>query len=329
MKRSAPAGGYDFGAKRHYRRNIWKAFKEHCSGRLNEAQALLMPSAEGDEIDVALSKGFREANLHVVDKNAAIVAHLKRRYPRINTYGTTVALAAQRIADAGIALDVANLDLCSPLGDGLLAEVKAVAASGVFEPDGALLAVTMLRGREQGYANHAIRSAHILPMTFTGTDAARLVFLRTHALIVPSFEQPEAWTSGLVKYGIYRSIAGSQTMLWSIFRVRSTASCTDETFFDYAMPPRDWERQCSELGRAALLLADPAMLVTMKYEADGTDLTELSPDGICRELSGMCGAPYIPHSEADMQAWRSAGTWMEKAAALAKGTRAWLMKSVH
>lgn len=52
-----------------------------CPVPKSEASVFLMPSSEGDEVDVCLSHGFRERNLTVCDRNPAIVAHLKRRYP--------------------------------------------------------------------------------------------------------------------------------------------------------------------------------------------------------------------------------------------------------
>jgi hypothetical protein len=111
-----------------------------------DANALLMPSSEGEEIEVALDKGFRAENLHVVDRNPAIVANLKRRYPTINTYGVTVERAGERIRDLKVQLSVANLDLCGTF-DSSATTISAFLKSGCMAPR-SRIAVTGLRGRE-------------------------------------------------------------------------------------------------------------------------------------------------------------------------------------
>lgn len=76
--RSAPTGGYGGGFKPMWRKQIWKTLTEGFPNK-PAANALIMPSSEGDEIDWAETKGIRRGNIHVVDKNAAIVARLTRR----------------------------------------------------------------------------------------------------------------------------------------------------------------------------------------------------------------------------------------------------------
>lgn len=139
MLRSAPVGGYDFGIKRQYRRTVWSAF-----GNLRRPgdEALLLPSIEGDEIEVALNAGFKQSELHVVDRNPAIVATLKRRFPYINTYGVSV----QKIHDRlGHRLRFANLDLCGCISRALFLELRPFIRTLQAE---AYVTVTMLRGRE-------------------------------------------------------------------------------------------------------------------------------------------------------------------------------------
>jgi hypothetical protein len=189
--RKAPKGGYDFSRKRDYRRKVWASFREALkkprlyasadgtvtkkSVVLADAHALLMPSLEGDEIDVALNAGFREQNLHVVDMNPAIVATLKRSYPKINTYGCEVGRAVERIADAGFALSCANLDFCNQISAKFVQELFRVVGAGVYGfrreerviaegektwkydtagdkafRDPFIVAVSCLRGRESG-----------------------------------------------------------------------------------------------------------------------------------------------------------------------------------
>jgi len=89
-QRKAPKTGYDFGNKRHYRRDIYAPIAKVLRHHRSSAQIMMMPSIEGDEIEVAMSKGFKQKNIHIVDQNSAIVATLKRRYPYVHTYGVEV-----------------------------------------------------------------------------------------------------------------------------------------------------------------------------------------------------------------------------------------------
>lgn len=221
MNRRAPESGYDFAQKRNYRRCVWAVFARELSTRRATAQALLMPSAEGDEIDVALSKGFRERNLHIVDSNPAIVANLKRRYPSVNTYGVSLAKAIGRIEDAGTKLSCANIDLCNCIGTPMMLEVAQAFAGDVWDHAGAVVAITVLRGRE--------RSEYFTACQELGagdTDAGRVEFMRSlvsRQFIESLLETPEKdWILNTVtklRSEIYRS--GRQTMLWSAFRIIS------------------------------------------------------------------------------------------------------------
>lgn len=133
--RRAPKEGYDFARKRDYRRKVWATFRDELKRRrlsVKESHALLMPSLEGKEIEVALAAGFREQNLHVVDSEPAIVATLKRRYPRINTYGVTASRAVQRIGDDGIALRCANLDFCGQISNSYRMELGKTIMAGAL-----------------------------------------------------------------------------------------------------------------------------------------------------------------------------------------------------
>jgi hypothetical protein len=55
MKRRAPEGGYIGGVKNQYRRNVWASFREAARRQgwsRSFCDVLLMPSAEGKEIEV-------------------------------------------------------------------------------------------------------------------------------------------------------------------------------------------------------------------------------------------------------------------------------------
>lgn len=212
MIRSAPSDGYDFGSKRHYRRQVWNIFRDACKGRLSTSHALLMPSAEGDEIDVALSKGFREENLHVVDRNPAIVAHLKRRYPKVNTYGVEIGRAAQRISENGVWLSVANLDLCGQVSDKQARTLSSFAVWAPMEHHG-LVAVTALRGRESRGAFNLLKTQKE-KYRESSLDDVRLSYMGA------GLSLHNCGTKAvLVCEGKYKSTAGNQTMLWGCFRI--------------------------------------------------------------------------------------------------------------
>ncbi|HAM40850.1 MAG TPA: hypothetical protein DCP69_05800 [Candidatus Omnitrophica bacterium] len=154
--RRAPQDGYDFGNKRQYRRNIWRTFADELKRRnlsVADSDVLLMPTSEGDEIEVARNAGFREEKMHVVDENPAIVATLRRRYPLIHTYGVTAGRAVERIArERRILLRCANLDFCGCISNSYVDELQQIAAYGsvgqAFDAM-ALIAVTTQRGRER------------------------------------------------------------------------------------------------------------------------------------------------------------------------------------
>lgn len=234
IDRSAPEAGYDFGNKRQYRRTIWATFRKLCVGSLADSHALLMPSSEGDEIDVALNNGFREYNLHVVDWNPAIVAHLKRRHPLINTYGCLVSKAGERIARSGIKLSVANLDLCNQISAARTVEIETFFRN---EPmvDGGAAAFTILRGREQGIYRDALKRllpGHA-PQLYADGDLAR--FLLGACFHCPSSQSGKYWMPLLLRDGIYRSTAGNQTMMWVIARV----FCRDREWLDERLAKED------------------------------------------------------------------------------------------
>lgn len=240
MDRSAPTQGYDFGTKRQYRRQVWRYFDLVTKHMKTDVHVGLMPSIEGDEIEVALSKGFRESHLHVVDRNPAIVAHLKRRYPRINTYGVTVGSAADRMVRRGIQLACFNLDFCSSMHASLLDEIQYVAASGCLAQKSAV-AITMLRGRE----NKAralldyFRETGIKGLSNRGpvhveanNDNARmqcvyvaLTNLRASARRVVRLVDRGNYVF-VMRQETYRSVAGHQTMMWVMHQVhRQPCTC--------------------------------------------------------------------------------------------------------
>lgn len=238
--RSAPRDGYDFGNKRQYRRAVWATFRKSLFWRPG-ARAVLLPSCEGDEIDVAKANGFAEKNLVIVDRNAAIVASLKRRYPHVTTCGVALDRAAERLAP----VDFANLDLCSPWSRPLHDTLKAVAESALV-PFG-MIAVTLLRGREREGANEALRQ-------FETPDRARVACI-AGTLMSTAFYGPRALPYpgnlvSVVREEIYRSAAGHQTMMWVAFDVHAQPcaclGCAQAAFLTAAWSVDEWLAQVGE-----------------------------------------------------------------------------------
>lgn len=205
MKRRAPKDGYDFGNKRQYRRDVWRFFQKHCPVPRAHAQALLMPSAEGDEIEVALNNGFREENLHVVDANPAIVATLKRRYRKISTYGCDVASVFLNGRIASHVLHVANLDLTGTLGPAWFETCFHVARS--LAPHG-LIAATYLKGRDPLTAKFAeVRSRHEQAAEYLG------LFSTTRRLgSYQSGVSPMEWVAGRTRFALPGAFALGQNL---------------------------------------------------------------------------------------------------------------------
>ena len=252
MKRSAPDGGYGFGAKCQYRRNIWATFRAKASAQgfaRPDCHVMLMPSIEGKEIEVAMAAGFRQDKMHVVDGSAGIVADLKKRYRQINTYAVGrppdggVKAAAARIAAKGIRLRFANLDLCGPVSKNLSSELALFARARCLD-DVAYVAVTMLRGREQQSASSYLEESfgaklpsHQLKPSwarvFDGLsefDVRRQLFIGGHLAAGGGGELIDLDITIPIRCETYRSTAGSQTMIWSIWQVVSNRYAREHGF---------------------------------------------------------------------------------------------------
>jgi hypothetical protein len=207
-----------------------------------------MPGLNGEEVNVATGRGFSQANLCAVDRNPAVVATLKKRFPLLRTYGVDAGRAAERIAAQGLKVQYAHLDFCSPVGLNATKELAAIGGSGCLDHL-ALVAINSLRGRERDglVANwrsgiettadqlgETFRPWHARPaphpfFAAKGTDEARLSVLATALAGVligrNAYGQPVSIRSRYVpfpiRFGIYQSNAGTQTMLWAIYQVHA------------------------------------------------------------------------------------------------------------
>lgn len=149
MNRSAPNGGYDFGNKRDYRRKIYSLF--HLIKNRKYAHLLILPSLEGMEIPLAISKGFATSNIHAVDADSNVIntSLWHSKYPEINTYAMSLSNACMQIKQKGVKISAANIDLCGCAGSNKTKEsLYSVASMGILNPSRFIIGLNMLRGRE-------------------------------------------------------------------------------------------------------------------------------------------------------------------------------------
>jgi len=203
VKRAAPAGGYDYKNKEWYRKAVWHWIRRQR--KLTQARSVMfMPSIEGVEIELAYRYGFAASDLHVVDHNPAIVAHLKRRHPDIHTYGVDVFRALPRAVRTGASLVAVSLDMTCGC---TMAFQKNLREMAPLLMPGTVLAVNLLRGREQnGVLPEIARKG--LPETFEWRDV----------MIQSSLVGGGKWAD-LLDQGVYKSTAGNQTFRWGVWQI--------------------------------------------------------------------------------------------------------------
>lgn len=246
MKKRAPMVVYNFGNKRNYRRRIWGWFNEELP-RKRDAQVLLLPSKQGDEIKQAVSRGFRECNIHAVDHNPAVLATApwRQRFPLVNVYGSELPRACERIKARGIRLDALNLDLCGAISSNETGDtLEGVLKSGVCRQPCSYLAITMLSGRDSPAAlddmlaryqvSQEIRNERWWDYSDAGrksfsymnrpnwealavTDRARIEYAISMCVECFCFDGKSKFSlePELRRFSRYRSSAGTQYMLWA------------------------------------------------------------------------------------------------------------------
>lgn len=147
-QRTAPASGYDTPAKAGYREDCYKFLLEGRDPKL--LKCLIMPSLEGLEIPLLLKAGIKEENILAVDANPDVLleADWRKLHPDVECYPYDVGIAFTILANKGVSIDVANIDLCSCLSKPYIRIVENIRDSGALA-DKARIAFTMQKGREK------------------------------------------------------------------------------------------------------------------------------------------------------------------------------------
>lgn len=227
VDRRAPRRGYDVGVKRQYRRDVWAAFRRNAPVPMTNAVALILPSIEGDEIEVARGAGLREEHIHVCDENPAIVAVLKRRYPRIVTHGIPV---RRVLTERPHMYHLINLDLCGVL-DGVL---STVGPSVMALRDGGCLALTWQKGRDQRWC---------------AANAALGIRREEYATaVVRSIGEFSLRTTSTLRQAQYRS--GRVPMQWAAWKLSLDTTADPQSEETQVRAVAGWMKYHSLLGRS-------------------------------------------------------------------------------
>ena len=139
---------YGVAVKKNWRREYYRGIVKVCPLPTSRAVIVMLPGKEGYEIREAMMHGFREQNIVIVDRNPAVVAHLRRRFPRLRaTLGKDFEHLPEKLQDT--AIDVLSLDVCSPAGFSLARKLTVLAKAPGLLRNPFILGVTFLRGREK------------------------------------------------------------------------------------------------------------------------------------------------------------------------------------
>lgn len=235
MSRRAPKQGYNFGAKRSYRRMVWSAVRSILGG-LRGKSLLLMPSKEPDEIEVALRMGAEIHNVHALDMEPANVATVRRMYPELGgTYGCELSKLHERSTKRNQRFDAMNLDLCGPVSLSMLTDVANATKRLNARNTPSAYAVTALRGRgtwpKRLLDDAVMKDTDSCDGFNTMVEVADRSFVNANHLEPTRLDIIRLWCLlgvaqdhggnlvALNRWGIYRSTAGSQSMIWAAFAV--------------------------------------------------------------------------------------------------------------
>jgi hypothetical protein len=243
---------YDFGNKRHYRRNIYAFVDRHCDKTVKERKVLYIDTKEGGETLFLLNKGYRPENLYVANTNPGEVAQLTKNLKkdfgvRVNTFGIEMGDALARLGDKGVYIDVYNFDYTCNVSSPTVEQDLYILAAHVLI-DKHIVCVNVLRGREKNFfkkykhwnmKNDVIRS-NTIKSNITGLikeDYMPDIKTKEVFHITADNKYPAVnmyCYSHILRQarGIYRSTAGNQTMMWTALKVQKHCEVSVEDMID-------------------------------------------------------------------------------------------------
>ena len=213
--RIAPKAGYNTAIKANYRDQVWDAFAPGVADIVADTtgtlKAVIMPSAEGLEIEVALARGLREDQIVCVDRSAAVIATSKwrKRWPGVKFFASEVSAVGEKIAKAGWSVRVANLDLCGNFSDDTIDAVRGF-LSGAPLAAVAALSVTIAKGREGSALTSLLKAKG-----FAGAVTDARMGALFHMAGVATTDDQDVQT---VAEGAYTS--GRQPMAWCVVELK-------------------------------------------------------------------------------------------------------------
>lgn len=211
-KRRSPQKGYLFDEKQKYREQVWENFAKNLN--VSTAVVVFLPSKEGAEIPLALSKGFKEENLIAIDDNPALIASSKWRkeYPKIRFYGNDLIRASERITKDKIKIDAVNLDLCGTISNKTFNQVNGFIKN--IQYDNLLMSITLMQGREE-HAVNCLSEIILRDDTMLNGIPKRLAIIIRELSVM--FNNKCSIIEHLT-HDKYKSVSGRVYMVWGIFK---------------------------------------------------------------------------------------------------------------
>lgn len=152
-KHRQPEDGYTSDAKQEYRESVWFHFHRQLppSDISKGEYILLLPGLQCDEIDTAISMGYKPEHLLLVHESSSHVedgAEWLSKYPSIKFYsGVKVSEIGPNLKEDNAIIVAANLDFCNNFSLELNDEFDSFMSIKNVSSD-CLTAVTVMKGRE-------------------------------------------------------------------------------------------------------------------------------------------------------------------------------------
>ena len=253
---------YDFGNKRQYRRDVWAFVDRHCRKRIKDRKVMYMDTKEGGETLFLLNKGYRPKNLFVANNNPAQVAQLTKNLKRdcsvaVNTYGIDVGMAMCKVSDQGHYIDAYNLDYMCTVTNSVLYDDLYMLGNYLLK-ENHIIAINVLRGRERKgfFTDYEVGSKEERTAdSIRSFEIKRLLTVLVHQEGMSDDEKTRI-SLGVTRSGeectgqclnhilaqkekIYRSNAGSQTMMWFAFNLKKHYDMKKEDLLSHMLDTKE------------------------------------------------------------------------------------------